>query len=411
MYYLLFFIYLGIGAYLVPRIPFIKKTGLDAKIIVLLFIVKVFAGLALGWITQKFYPGNDYWIMNMRSMDEYNTLVSDPKEFVANIFRSPYEHGYSGYFNAIGSYWNDLRYNIILKLMAFCDIFSRGNYYINSLILNFIGFFGPVALFRVFNDIYKNRKWAIIAGCFLLPSTLYFSSGIFKDLFVFTLLGLFCYSLYFSVYRPLSMKRLMLLFLSLAGILLIRNYVFFLLIPATIAFLISAKSKFNPFLIFISTYGIILILIFILEMIIPSFQPLKIITHRQSDFLNIPTAATQLNTPVLDPTLGSFLKNIPVALDHAILKPSVWKLQTQSLLPIALEFLAYEILFVFALYKYRSQLKSPNPFILFALFFAFTMLLITGFIIPNSGSIVRYRSIYLPLLLTPLFSLIPIKSR
>ena len=329
-------------------------------------------------------------------------MMSHPGEFLSNIFKSPYENKYAGFFNSIGSYWNDLRYNIILKLLAFCDIFSRGNYYINSLFFNFFGFLGPVALFRVFNDIYKNRKWAIITGCFLLPSTLYFSSGIHKDLIVFSMLGSFCYALYFSFTQAFTFKRSFIILISLIVVLFIRNFVAVALIPVSIAFILCIKKRTGPLLTFVSIYALIFLTLFLLQYLLPSFQPLKIITQKQTDFLNLPTAATQLKANMLQPDLKSFIKNIPQAIDHGFLRPYLWDTNGNFIFPFALELLFYELLFLFVLFKNRFRSISLDPFIIFAVFFAASMLLITGLIIPNTGSIVRYKSIYLPFLITPL---------
>ncbi len=369
-----------------------------------LFILKVFAGVVIGWIMQKFYPGNDYWAMNHFGIEEYKLMRSNPHEFFTNIFKSPYDNGYSGFFNSIGSYWNDLRYNIILKLLAFCDIFSRGNYYINSLIFNFFGFFGPVALFRVFAHIYKNKKWAVIAGCFLLPSTLFYASGIHKDLIIFTMLGLFCYALYFSAVERWSIKRSILIFLSVTVMLLIRNYVAIALIPPCVAFVISTKRKMSPVFIFIAIYAVIIVMLFVLELAVPSFQPLKVITQKQTDFLNLPLAGSQIDLNVLEPNLKSFLINLPQAFNNGVLRPYLWDSNKIYLLAHAIELLLYEVLFLLMISRYRKKLNARVPFILMALFFSISMLLITGFIIPNIGSIVRYKSIYLPFLLTPLLA-------
>jgi hypothetical protein len=46
--------------------------------------------------------------------------------------------------------------------------------------------------------------------------------------------------------------------------------------------------------------------------------------------------------------------------------------------------------------------KVNHPFIYFCLFFSLSMLLMIGYTIPIIGAIVRYRSIYLPLLILPL---------
>ena len=410
MYYLLFLFYLIIGTYFVTRIPFIRKTGLSPKLIAILFVVKVLAGVAICWMSQKFYPGNDYYGLNTDGIVEYKILLNDPQEFFVNIFRSPYKNGYTGFFNSIGSYWNDLRYNIILKLLAFCDIFSQGNFYINSLIFNFFGFFGPVALFRVFTDIYKNKKWAVLAGCFLLPSTLYFSSGLHKDLIIFTMLGLFCYGLYFStVHRP-GKRRLLVIVLSFISILFIRNYVAVALVPASLSLIIAIKKRIKPLLAFAGTYAIGFLLIFTLQFFIPAFQPLKVITQKQLDFFDLPTAKTELETNKLEPTVSSFLRNLPQAFNHGFLRPYIWESGTSFLLPLSFELLVYEFLFLFMIFSHRFRINLQRPYILFSFFFAISMLLITGYIVPNMGSILRYKSIFLPFLLVPVLCSIKIKS-
>jgi hypothetical protein len=405
---LLFTFYLVIATILIIRIPFIKKTGLSSKTIAGLFLLKIFAALSIGWLTHQYYPVNDYWLLNENGLVEYDLLMHHPHEFLTNIFRSPYQNGYDGFFNAVGSYWNDLRYNIILKLLAVCNVFSRGNYYINSIFFNFFGFFGSVALCHVFADVYKNKKWAVLAGCFLLPSTLYFCSGIGKDLIVFTMLGLFCYTLYFSVKRAFNTRRSLVIIISMVIILLMRNFVAVSLIPVSIAFIISIKKRINPLATFVATYAVIFLSVLLSQVIKPSSQPLKIITQRQRDFLNIPgEARSQLNVYVLEPSLKSFAINLPHAVDHGFSRPRLGDAGGKFMLPFAIELLLYELIFLFVVFMHRSAINFNHPFILFAFFFSVFMFLVTGYIIPNTGSIIRYKSIYLPFIITPLLCSFP----
>ncbi|HMC99171.1 MAG TPA: hypothetical protein VKH37_03430, partial [Ferruginibacter sp.] len=65
------------------------------------------------------------------------------------------------------------------------------------------------------------------------------------------------------------------------------------------------------------------------------------------------------------------------------------------------------LLFVLFLFFRRKEASiGREPFLYFALFFTFTMFLFIGYIVPNLGSLVRYRSFYLPLLITPLLCLV-----
>ena len=402
MYYFLFTLYLAIACLLIIRIPFIKDSGLTSGLIWALFLVKIFAGLLLGWMSQKFYPqGNDYWGLNIAGLDEYRVLLSNPKRFIGDIFISPYPNGYAGFFDATGTYWNDLKNNLIIKLLACCNIFSRGNYYINSLFFNFIGFFGPVALYRVFADIFRQKKWLNICGCFLLPSTLYFTSGIHKDLVVFTMLGLFSYALYFSIQKKLTLPYFFSICITFFSLLLMRNFLAIAIVPAGIAFILTQRSRLNKPAIFILTYCVGFLILFSFQLLKPSFQPLKIISQRQRDFIDLPYAASQLNKQILEPTLTSLVKNTPEALNHSLLRPYLWEHPTIFLIPLAIELFIYQVLFGIMIIWHHKTNGQINAFILFGLFLTISMLLFTGYIVPNIGSIVRYRSIYLPFLLTP----------
>ncbi|MEO6404920.1 MAG: hypothetical protein ABIY51_13395, partial [Ferruginibacter sp.] len=61
---------------------------------------------------------------------------------------------------------------------------------------------------------------------------------------------------------------------------------------------------------------------------------------------------------------------------------------------------------LYALFQRPAQ-TSAYRFIFFLVTFCFAMLLITGYIVPNSGSIVRYRSLYLTCLVIPFLMRVP----
>jgi hypothetical protein len=180
--YILFVFYLLLFCWLATRISFVKNSGICTKHVVILFFIKIMAGLAIGWLSINIYgKGNDYWDVNREGWIEYQLLWSNPKEYFTNIFQSQYTQGYAGLFDSFQSFWNDLRNNIIIKFISVCNIFTRGNYYCNSIFFNFFCFLGHVAFYRVFIQIFKKQQRAVIIGCFLLPSMLYFTSGIQKD--------------------------------------------------------------------------------------------------------------------------------------------------------------------------------------------------------------------------------------
>lgn len=402
MFYLLFIFYLAAACFFITRISFIKNSNLTVKTIIILFLLKIAAGLAYGYISIHFYQqGSDNWALNIYGKQEYQLMISHPKIFFTDIFKSNYEELYGDFFGSTRSYWNDLKNNILIKVIAVLNIFSRGNYYINSLFFNFICFFGHIALYRVFINIYTNKKWAVLTGCFLLPSALYFSSGLNKDCLVFAMLGIFCYSMYFSLQYQFNLKKIISISISLSVLLFVRNYVVVALLPCAIAWVVCSRYKTNILSTFLSVYILLVFSIICVQLIPPFFNPLKIITQKQQAFFNLPVAASQMKVDTLVPTARSFITSAPTAINHAVIRPYFWEFSSIFYKLVSIEFIFYQFLFLLMLLFYKKT-KPPNPFISFCILSAITLLLFIGYIVPNAGSLIRYRGIYVSLLITPI---------
>ena len=402
--FLLFAIYLFAACWLITKSSFIRRAGLKTGTILTLFLLKISAGIALGWMSKQYYPGNDYWTMNQEGQLEYQLLIDHPGDFFSGIFHSVYAH-YNGFFDSVGSYWNDLKNNLIIKSLAICNIFSRGNYYINSLFFNTVAFFALVALYRVFIRLFPGKQLAVILGCFLVPSTLYFTSGIYKDLVIASMLGFYSYALYFGSLERFTYRRIILLLISFLCILLIRNYVAVVLVPFSFAFIASSRFKQPAWMVFAISILFCLLAIWLTPLFSEKLNPLAVIVQKQRDFAALPVASTQIPMQTLEAKPSSFIKAMPQALNHGFLRPYLWETSGRFLWPMAFEILALLVLFVICLFFRNSSALIRQPFLLFGLCTGFVLLLLTGYIIPNLGSIVRYRSIYMPYLLTPLLCL------
>ncbi len=409
MNYLLFIVYLIIICWWLLHLPVIKRLELDNRVIVGLFLCKVAAGMAIGWISIHYYgPGNDYWDLNDEAWKEYQLLVNNPGNYFRNIFTSDYADGYGGMFSSMNSYWNDLKGNILIKLVSVFNLFSRGDYYINSLFFNFIVFFGHVALYKLFISIFPDRKWLVIIGCFLLPSTLYFSSGMHKDGIVFLMLAVLIYCVYFALTQnKFTKKQWLFICISSIFIFLIRHYIFLAFAPALLAYVISVKTKWRPVLVFVGVYLVAGLLLFNVDALFSRIKPLEIIIAKQTEYLKLPKSDTEIGLTPLEPSLKSFASNTPESFNHLWLRPYLWEQPVKTMLPLCIELFIYQLLLLLFIF-YRRKVPAPTLYTLlyFLLFFTLSIYLLTGFIVPNLGSIVRYRSIYLPLIITPLLCMI-----
>jgi len=380
----------------------VKNAGLAGKIIIALFIAKVAAGLASGWLTHT-QPTSDFWFYHRSGLDEYHLLFSNPKEYFANFFYTGYSYGYGGFFNVQNSYWNDLKDNLIIKLVSIFDIFSGGNYYVNVVLYNFVFFFGHIGLYRVFKNVYQQNALLTAAVVFLLPSVLFYSSALHKDGLVLALIGIVVFNVWQSLQEDKwAARRIVYILLPLLSIFLFRFFVFIALVPPLLAWVFAQKKKVSPIKTFTVLYAAATILFFATPYILPSANLPAYMANRQADFFKLEKGNTTIQMDTLQPNLVSFIATAPRALQHGLLRPFVTDIKlSKMLLPLSLELMVYEILVVAFFFFRRQGFSFNHPFILFGLFFGLSLCLIIGYTVPVIGAIVRYRSIYLPFIVAP----------
>ncbi len=286
--------------------------------------------------------------------------------------------------------------------MGFFNILSRGNYYINSLFFNFFCFLGHIALYRVFKSVYPKATLPLIIGCFLLPSLLYFSSGIHKDLIIFTALAVFCYCMYFSRERGFSTKRVVFLILSFIAVLLMRNFIAVILFPCAIAWFISRRYRIKPIWVFSLLLLTMVTGTLLLHFTSVKYDPLQVVAAKQQAFLSLGKAATDYHNDTLQPTVKSFITSAPTALRHAFFSPYPGEFSNHYINLFSAEPVIFFVLCILMFVFPSRTINISKEFIVFGIVFTFLVLLFTGYISTTAGALIRYRSIYLPFLVIPM---------
>jgi hypothetical protein len=399
--YLLFICYLVLFSWLVTKTTFFSKTGLSKPQLVIIFLLKVIAGIFYGWMGH-FYGGFaqmiDTWNFHHNSLLEYQILLNDPREYVTNIFRDPYaKEGVESFFGSKDSYWNDLKSNVFIKLLSVFDIFSFGHYYVNVIFYAFISLFGPMAIYRIMTDVFPNQKITVLLATFFVPSFFYWTSGIHKEGLIFLGIALLIYHIYFGTKESrFRLKRWLGIALGLLILLLLRNFVLVLILPAIIAWLFANRWPKRGLACFAVIYLICSIAFFTLRYLDPRFDFPQAVVSKQQAFIK---AVGNSSIPIkeLEPSVVSFVKNIPQAITLSAVRP--YPSDVHHLLALAATIETELILLLFLLFLFfrnRNGTNSKNTLYL-CTFFSISLLLAIGFSVNNLGAIVRYRSIIIPL--------------
>lgn len=403
MEYLLFAGYLFLFAWLVTRTGFFKKTGLSNAQLVILFLIKIIAGILYGWIGiyyGQFAYMYDTWGFHYAGLEETKLLYNHPAEYFSNFFHSGYENKFSGFLAAENSWWNDLKSNMFVKILSVFNIFSFGNYYTNVIFYSFISLFGPIAFYRVMNDVFPGKKLQVLLATFLIPSFAYWASGIHKDGLIFLAISLIVYHFYFGLKENVFLlSRIVVIFISFLIILTFRNYLLIILIPALVAWYLSYRHPKRIIITFFSVYFICSLLFFTLGYISPSLDLPQAVINKQEAFRQL--QGNSLIKPAdLKPTAFSFLVNVPKALSSTILRPHPGDVKHLLSLAAATETIFLLLLFLCFLIWKTNGVQS-KAFLWFCVFFSFSFLLTIGYTVNFIGAIVRYRSIIIPFLLVP----------
>jgi hypothetical protein len=398
--------YLVLFAWLVTKVKFFTESGLTPAQLIIFFLLKVMAGIFYGWIGV--YYGElakmvDTWAYHYESLKEYQLLLHNPSEFFGGLFTTSHESGYSGFLSTKNSWWNDLKANSFLKILAFFNVLSFGNYYVNVIFYSFISLFGPVAVYRIMKEVFPSKKITVLLATFLIPSFLYWTSGIHKDGIIFLGFALVVYHIYFGLKEnKFRWHRLLLISLGLILVLALRNFLILIFIPALIAWILSNKLRYKSILVFSSVYLFFIVLFFTSRYIHPAFDFPLAVTERQQAFLRL-SGNSAVEVHLLEPTFKGFVINAPQALSLSALRPYPADVRHLLSMAAALETGLLLLLFVVFL-VYRKKDKSLNPFLLFCIFFSFSVLIMIGYTVNFLGAIVRYRSIVLPFLIIPMIA-------
>jgi hypothetical protein len=405
---LIFILYLILFAWLLNKIHFVQKSGLSPLWITGLFLVKVAAGIAYGWYYSQipdYQNQSDTWKFYFDSLAQTKLLLENPLQFFRELVSNAEGSSYGRFFSTTNSFWTDLKHLLMVKLMSIFNSLSGSRYYTNVIFYSFITFFGPVAFLRIMNDVFPGRKLLLTVSIFLVPSFLFWCSGIHKEGIIFLFLSIVCYMFYAGLKNKKNIiKYGSIVLICILIIFSIRNYIALAVAPFLLSWWIAEKwfqKKWIPFL------GMCVLgcgLFFGSKYIVPVIDAPAAVILRKQEFTRL-GGQSILPQRNLEPSFISFLKNAPQALNHSLVRPYITEIYSPFYFLCAIEILLIWIMVFIWYFRYRENMFG-RPVIITMFMFSFVILLLIGYIVPQLGAIVRYRSIFIPFIIAPIVATI-----
>ena len=394
--------------FFLKRIDFFQINGIKKNHVLFAFLSQVFAGFILYIIYSQYYTERYtadifkyyddslvlYDIFFSNPIDFFKILIGidcDSEDYLINYF-SEMNHWDTSYENSL---MDESR--LLIRLNAILNIIGFKSYSFNLISFVFIGFLGKFLITKNLVKFYKSINPIILFwGLILFPSLMLWSSGILKEPLIIFSIGLILQS--FEVYNSKKRSSLILVFFGLLIIFKVKFYVFICFLPALISFLICQNWKIKPLKVITITSISLNILLVILSTLKNSYNPLKILSNKQNDFIKLAeifNAGSSFKMVPMDPNFNSFLSSIPTGVINGFFRPFPSDInKIIHILPLIENIFLY-VLIIYLFYKLFSlKIKLETVYLnalLNSVFFISLLFVITGISTPVIGALVRYK--------------------
>jgi hypothetical protein len=388
---ILYFAYCIAFVLIIRHWKFFEVPYLSRNLIVALLFVRILGGLSLTLLYTCYYTDNsraDIYRYFNDSKIIADLIFTHPKVWLSAVTGFNINEAENFRFLLNTQYFSHpetdpVTHNEgIIRFISILNFVSCKSIYVNTLLFNFISFIALVAVYKVIGSAWKEHSSVFLVPFFLLPSVVFWSSGLLKEQLLVCVAGLFIFFIHKS---PKIYWKLVLGFLMLYFMYIIKPYIA-LSAAASIGFYFFAK---HPKLRFaIPVVGLLALVM------LSRSNYCDLLIEKRNQFVEL---AIMQNAGSLLPIQGvgegcaGLLKLIPIALVNAMLQPFIWQSNSAPQIVFSLEALLGLMLSLFLLIRYFDR-NSPN-FILAASFLLFALLnyLIIGITVPIAGAIVHYR--------------------
>ena len=366
------------------------------------FAVKVSCGLVFWWIYSYHYHFRDTSDA-FRYFDDAMVLADMLKTNPVDYFKFLFGIGLDDpntqkYFDQMHGWTSSYSYGLIndnpliIRLNAIVGLLSMGSFHVHTVCMAFLSSIGAwfackgLAMFSAF------RARLFVAILMVLPSYLFWSSSVLKEVPLLLGLGFLLYLICSISYRGWSVKLFLLLAAVVAGLFFVKGYVIMAFLPALLFFILDSFIK-KPVLSFVGIVLLSIVAAGCADVFYPSGDFYYVLGKKQVDFYNVANSQNAGSVIEIPQVNGffSFVKNSPEYLVNAYLRPFPNEGSGLLYLFCKAEIVVTLLLLVLVIFTSKFHCKVQVRMILMSLLFILILGLIIGATVPILGAIVRYK--------------------
>jgi hypothetical protein len=378
------------------------------------FVLKLTAGLALGWVYTSYYHYQADTILYFEDASKLAQLAwSKPLSYVKILLYNQFEPEIT--FGLA----QQPRAFFMAKLVSLFTVFTGNNYWTTGLYLSLLSFYGFWRLANTLAVIFPTSRIAAAIAFLLFPSVVFWSSGLIKETIA---MACICGNLHlllaynFNVNAPASaLKKTghgVILLLAVYLVWKLKYYYLAVFIPVYLAYLaalylhkklLSASNPIVLILIYLLLFSGILAGVTMLHPSLHTDVLLGTIIENHDVTLAASTSENVIHFTQLQPTFISLVKNAPLAVVSGLFRPLIWEGNSLFQYFTGAEnlFILFTSLITLLLSRQVPVSKHPQVYLLLVAAILYILLLATllAFSAPNFGALARYKVGFFPFLL------------
>jgi hypothetical protein len=405
---LLTFFYAFVFLAIILKTSFFRSEKIHSKYFCFIFILKIVAGILLGYLYRIYFNGGDTYVFFNDANKLFEIGKSHPGVFLKMLFGIGNPNKLDIYYNQLQG-WNNYEYfyndsKTIIRINAVIRLFTFGYYNVHIVFFSFLSLMGLNGLYKIFSEAFPGKEKEFFISVFMIPSVLFWTSGILKEGILVFSLGIFLYSFTRMISARPYVRRIFSFFACLMILVFLKIYTLMMIIPGMFAYWWSIKTNNkNCFLKFSVTYLLYFLILFNLKYVNPNYNLSEIIywkQHNSVTFAKYMNAGSFVEPPLVSPDVRSIIKNAPHALINTSILPNWNQIHNPFALTAALENLLI-IIAIFISIIFSEKIKDDQkPVFYLSLFFVVFLFTLIGLTTPLIGSMVRYKVPALPFLLS-----------
>lgn len=366
--------------------------------------IKVASGITLGLVYSYYYTVGDTFVFFGDAQKLVQLFHAHPGDYFNFLWQGDETWG-----TTIGLLNKQGRSLLLVKILSVVTLGSFGNYWIASVYFSIISFLGSWYALVKIQLWFSESKWAALISFFLVPSVLFWSSGIIKESICMGALMFIT-----GIYVVINFKGTLKMWEWLVGLIAVallwnlKYYWVALFIPSAMTTIfmsrinLQRKLKLNRFALISGWIALFSIIVLAASTLHPNFYMyrfLEVIVENNNAYTLVSYDAPFVHFNDLQPNWASIFLNSPWAMVSGLFRPFVFEVKTIFQFLISIENLVLLLLTLYNL-RYVQTIWNSKYILLVASVVVYILLLAIFLTLstPNLGTLSRYKVGFLPFL-------------